>query len=154
MITLIDEIKCIEYPLASNEAIMDSIENLNFSSLKSNPRGSHKFQEKFVEVVKTKSLHRLSHPIIAIYNHSRLLYNMVNDHIFTREEAKLSGEEELRSFIGSRENIDFFKSSGDVHLMLAISFIMKTQSSMGFKQGQSEMNDYNWLEADEITDIE
>ena len=81
------------------------------------------------------ALHKLNEPTIAIYHHARLLYNLVNDDVRTREEAKMSGEEELKNFIGSFKNLEFFEKSEDIHLVLAASFIRKTQNWIGESAG-------------------
>lgn len=47
----------------------------------------------------------------------------------------MSGEEELKNFIGSFKNLDFFERSEDIHLILAASFIRKTQNWIGESAG-------------------
>jgi len=117
MISLIDDIKIMDGNFAPNQSILDKLENLNFVGPDLSPRG-HSNMEDLLEVEDAKGLHNMNQPTIAMYNYSRLLYNLVNDDIFTREEARMSGEEEIRSFIGNRENLAFFRHSGDIHLQV------------------------------------
>ena len=154
MITLIDDIKSVDGSFAPTQNILDKLERLNFLIPNMSPRG-HQTMEEISEFEGTKGLHKLNQPTIAMYNYSRLLYNLVNDDLFTREEAKMSGEEELKSFIGNKENISFFRRSGDVHLQLAVSFIKKTQNWMGIKgMGNDDDVEGGMFDLDDDFDIE
>lgn len=137
MITLIDEIKNLTNTGKSEKStqeLLDRMESLNFSKPGETPR-THEFQQSLMENANAKSLHKLNHPTIAMYNHARLMYNMINDDLATRDEAREAGEDELAHFIGSKNNLEFFDNSHDVHLKLASSFIKKTLNWMNVVGG-------------------
>ncbi|GMH52002.1 hypothetical protein TL16_g01136 [Triparma laevis f. inornata] len=158
MITLIDELKSLDGSDAPTQEVLNKLELLNLARPDLSPRG-HDLQNMLDEVLANQSLHRLNHPTIAMYHHARLLYNLVNDDVRTREEAKMSGEEELKNFIGSKKNLDFFTRSNDIHLTLAASFIRKSQNWMGASAGGGmmegmKMNSLDMFDIDDEVDIE
>ena len=134
MITLIDELKTLDRANQTRE-MLDKVEKLNFIRPDLSPRVDFTREAMGLSGDNMKALHKLNEPTIAVYHHARLLYNMVNDDVRTREEARLSGEEELKNFIGSAKNLEFFEKSEDVHLVLAASFIRKTQNWIGESAG-------------------
>ncbi|GMH51923.1 hypothetical protein TrST_g8221 [Triparma strigata] len=160
MITLIDELKALDGSDAPTQEVLDKLELLNLAAPDLSPRRGHNLQNTLDEVLANQSLHRLNHPTIAMYHHARLLYNLVNDDVRTREEAKMSGEEELKNFIGSKKNLDFFKRSSDIHLTLAASFIKKSQNWMGTSAGGGatqdgyKTNSLDMFDMDDEVDIE
>ena len=131
------------------QEILDKLEELNFAK-PHEQRSTHMYQQSMLRPNESKSLHKINHPTIAMYHHSRLLYNLINDNSAFREEATLVGEEELKHFICSRDNLNFFLRSGDVHLHLAACFLIKSMSWLNlFKE-----EDQDFLNELEIIDIE
>mmetsp|Transcript_9551 Transcript_9551/g.19422 ORF Transcript_9551/g.19422 Transcript_9551/m.19422 type:complete len:1273 (+) Transcript_9551:135-3953(+) len=157
MITLIDDVKSTKGDFRVTQNLLDKLEKLNFSTSNYSPRG-YKTMEEISIAEGTNGLHKMNQPTIAMYNYAKLLYNIVNDDIFTREEAKLSGEEEIKNFIGNKENLSFFRRSGDVHLNLAVSFIKKTKNWMGIESGDDidnlEVVEGGMFDRDDEFDIE
>jgi len=168
MITLIDEIKSLTTREVdvdkTTQEMLDRMESMNFTCKPgdNSPR-THEFQYSLMENINAKSLHKMNHPTIAMYNHCRLLYNMVNDDVRTREDAQRVGEDELAHFIGSKVNLDFFDNSHDVHLKLSSSFIKKTLNWMnlygdankrGVLSGASKRGSGDMFDGHDDVDIE
>ena len=129
MITLMEEIKTDHtHTNGPTQDLLDKLDVLNITGETWEALEEHARNGEMIEPV-----HRLNHPTIAIYHHSRLLYNLVQDHKVMREIAILSGAEELCSFVGSAENLFYLYRSSDVHLLLTATFIKKSMKWMGLE---------------------